>query len=375
MSICAHGLQIANKTQQLIRILKADVERGAYSVGDRFASENDLCARHGVSRTTVREAIGALVHEGMLIRRQGKGTFVTLAGPQALSTNTVAIFSHAHGHVFENQTRGLVRHLQRAGARPLMFDVGDMHRGRADPEPMIANALAAGVSGMIMDTDLTALIDRACRLHGLPLLDAVVIGIPPPGSRPRTVYVLSDVEDGTYMGTRHLLSHGHTEILFCVHRNAYCPPETPPSEMMGPYGSIVHGYLRALREAGLEDRQQFLFEDEPSKASAALPELLRGPLIDSNRPTAVFAYGDYRAKCAMDIAYECGLTVPDDLAVIGYWDTPWAQMTRIPLTSISAGEDEMARLAVEALLAGVTEESPKSVVVKPRIVVRESCGK
>lgn len=62
--------------QQLMTRLKNDINAGAYPPGARIPSEQVLCETYGVSRVTVRKAMLDLVQEGLLLRRQGKGTFV-----------------------------------------------------------------------------------------------------------------------------------------------------------------------------------------------------------------------------------------------------------------------------------------------------------
>lgn len=62
--------------QQLMTRLKNDIMAGAYPAGGRIPSEQLLCETYGVSRVTVRKAMLDLVQEGLLVRRQGKGTFV-----------------------------------------------------------------------------------------------------------------------------------------------------------------------------------------------------------------------------------------------------------------------------------------------------------
>ena len=62
--------------QQLMMRLKNDILSGAYPPGGRIPSEQWLCDTYGVSRVTVRKALLDLVQEGLLVRRQGKGTFV-----------------------------------------------------------------------------------------------------------------------------------------------------------------------------------------------------------------------------------------------------------------------------------------------------------
>jgi GntR family transcriptional regulator len=62
--------------RQLAQRLRSAIASGAYRPGDRLPAEPDLAARHGVSRITARQAVIQLVREGLVVRRQGKGTFV-----------------------------------------------------------------------------------------------------------------------------------------------------------------------------------------------------------------------------------------------------------------------------------------------------------
>ncbi len=63
---------------QLYSILFENISNGTWSEGYQIPSERELCNEYSVSRITVREVVNRLVQEGYLIRKQGKGTFVTL---------------------------------------------------------------------------------------------------------------------------------------------------------------------------------------------------------------------------------------------------------------------------------------------------------
>lgn len=62
---------------QLMELLEKDIESGVYQPGDKLATESVMARTYGVSLITVRKAIGALIEKDMVIRKQGKGTFVT----------------------------------------------------------------------------------------------------------------------------------------------------------------------------------------------------------------------------------------------------------------------------------------------------------
>ena len=61
---------------QVILQLQAQITSGEWAVGTRIPPEPDLASALGVGRNTLREAVLALVHAGLLERRQGSGTFV-----------------------------------------------------------------------------------------------------------------------------------------------------------------------------------------------------------------------------------------------------------------------------------------------------------
>lgn len=62
---------------QLVNIIKRSISAGTLSAGALLPSETELCRAFGVSRSTVRQAIGALESEGLVTRKQGRGTFVS----------------------------------------------------------------------------------------------------------------------------------------------------------------------------------------------------------------------------------------------------------------------------------------------------------
>jgi GntR family transcriptional regulator len=62
--------------RQLAQQLRQAIAGGGYRPGDRLPTEPQLAARHDVSRITARQAVMQLVREGLVVRRQGKGSFV-----------------------------------------------------------------------------------------------------------------------------------------------------------------------------------------------------------------------------------------------------------------------------------------------------------
>ena len=72
-------LQLDSETPlytQLISIIKRSITSGESAIGQLLPSEAELCKAYGISRNTVRQAIGALEEDGFVVRKRGEGTFV-----------------------------------------------------------------------------------------------------------------------------------------------------------------------------------------------------------------------------------------------------------------------------------------------------------
>lgn len=72
------------KYYQLKEIIRAQIKKNRFSLGSKFPSEREWMSQYKVSRATVRQALGELEREGILLREQGKGTF--LASPEVKSS-------------------------------------------------------------------------------------------------------------------------------------------------------------------------------------------------------------------------------------------------------------------------------------------------
>ena len=107
-----------------------------------------------------------------------------------------------------------------------------------------------------------------------------------------------------------------------------------------------------MAEIGLEINPSLIVEGTHTIEGgiAAYGKLLAG----ANRPTAVICSNDMTAMGVMRKAYEEGIQIPADLSVIGFDDIRLAQFVLPALTTVQMSQAELARLAFNALLDGVT---------------------
>jgi len=182
-------------------------------------------------------------------------------------------------------------------------------------------------------------------------------------------FVGVDDEQVGELATRHLIEAG------CVRIAHIRGPEL--STALG----RLEGYRRALSRANLAVSPRHIVggrsSDDAGDVSGyeAMRELLR---LDP-RPDAVFCYNDPMALGALKAILEKGLRVPQDVAVIGCGNVRYAQLLRVPLSSVdqnSSGIGERAaRLALALIEAKGAPVRPRTVLLKPTVVVRESTKK
>ncbi len=173
-----------------------------------------------------------------------------------------------------------------------------------------------------------------------------------------------DLQEGARIATQHLLSLGHRRVAHIT-----------DARLTGrPRNDRLAGYRQALTEAGVA------FDDTLVKAGANTlaggEAALRALLAQSGSPpTAVFVFNDQMAVGALHALRTLGLTVPDDMAVVGFDGIDLGAFTAPTLTTIDHPRHELGRRAAETLIDLLEGTPPAATCTLPvRLVVRRSCG-
>jgi DNA-binding LacI/PurR family transcriptional regulator len=134
------------------------------------------------------------------------------------------------------------------------------------------------------------------------------------------------------------------------------------------------GYEDALRYAGIILDEKLVVHGafKQSAGYSAMQQLLDL----ANPPTAVFAGSNLLTMGALQAIHERRLVIPDQIAIVGFDEMPWAMSLRPPLTTVAQPAFEVGRTAAELLLARVREPSlpRRQVVLETRLIIRSSCG-
>jgi DNA-binding LacI/PurR family transcriptional regulator len=138
----------------------------------------------------------------------------------------------------------------------------------------------------------------------------------------------------------------------------------------------ARGYIEALEAAGLAHDPQ-LTPLVPAFTRACGRTAMRALLALPQPPDAVFCFSDLLASGAVRAVYDAGRTVPRDVAVVGFDDIEETSYSVPSLSTVAPDKRELARLAVEALLARIAgdPEAPHTTLhAAHRLVVRESAA-
>lgn len=164
--------------------------------------------------------------------------------------------------------------------------------------------------------------------------------------------VSADNYQGGFEATQHLIDLGHERIAFL-------------GAAYEDRGSLkrLQGYLDALKRHGLEADERLI--TGRSRAIADVPgystekvgyEGMKRLLALPNRPTAVFARNDFTAVGAISAIKESGLSIPNDIAIVGFDDIPLAAHMMPALTTVRQPMREQGQIAAEMLLRRLTAD-------------------
>jgi LacI family transcriptional regulator len=185
------------------------------------------------------------------------------------------------------------------------------------------------------------------------------------------IAVVTDDIGGSRLAVEHLLHHHGHPYVHCFGGPVNAPA---PGD---PVVDHIEGWRQAMGAAGIPTEGRLI--DAPFDRYGAYQvavELLGTP--EGERPTALFCSTDDQAIGVLRAAREVGLTVGQDLAVIGFDDIQEAAFCDPPLTTIASDRDAMAKAAVDLVLddslAVPGSETPRIRKFPSRLLVRRSCG-
>lgn len=172
--------------------------------------------------------------------------------------------------------------------------------------------------------------------------------------------VTTDDIRGGYMAGRYLLEKGHTDMAVIV-------------ELKRASGRLrLEGFKQALADEGISLKEERIISamSKIEEAQAAARKILSL----KNRPTAVFAATDLIAAIFTNEARKAKVRIPDDLSIIGFDNTIYAEIADPGLTTIAQPTEELAHFAIDQLLKLIKDPTipQQRIMLSPTLIERSS---
>lgn len=333
-----------NESKYLLvaRRLREAIRNGDYLGGQKLPSENELVARTGFSRQTIRQAMALLETEGLTERIRGSGTYVKSIRTRKAPTHNIAVVTtYISEYIFPSILQGISQCLQQNGYTPLLSAT----QNRVDTERrVLLELMEKPIDGLIVEGTKTAIPNPNIDLYeqlersGLPVV--FVNGYYPDLRRP--AFVVMDDRAGGRMAAESLLQKGHRHIAGFFKSD----------DIQG--HRRYQGYAEALVHAGYSVEDDHVLWYTTENRDFLIRTSARSILQDC---TAAVCYNDETA--IMAIAACEGL--PCDWVSFDF--SAYARMPHAPFVSLVNPKEALGRQAAQMLLDMLSGQAGSSLVL------------
>jgi DNA-binding LacI/PurR family transcriptional regulator len=334
-------------------------------------TSSDVAKRAGVSRATVSAVINNSRPVSDQLRNRVKAVMVELNyQPDAIArslkgrkSNRIGVVVGNSGSPFWALVVNAIEDVAYANGYHVML--GDSGENSEKEKAHLDIMSAERVDGIIVGPCGNANLEAIKRL----VLEIPVVLFDRCFNVPINTVACDNVQ-GAYKATSHFIDNLGYDRIACI----------TISLEISPGQQRLQGYKKALSDHDIGLIEEYIQEGnytEKSGYQCAL-ELLRLP----TPPRAIFASSHLQAVGVLRAAKELGLRIPQDIALIGFDDMPWAEYLSPPLTVVSQPISEMAARSANILLRSIDERADRrnrndiveQLIYQPKLVVRDSCG-
>lgn len=273
--------------------------------------------------------------------------------------NTVGmIVPRINRHFFSNVITGVESILNPAGYNLIICQSEEsIEKEKMNINTLISNRVSGMLISLSLETTTYEHIEHAIK-RNIPvvLYDRITHKL-------NTCSVENDDEKGSYQLTKHLIEQGYRKTMWIG-----------GSRKFNTYTNRFAGYKKALHEIGINANKMPIFEGNISLETAY--DFMKDFINHQPLPEVIFSASDFMAMGAIMALQEKNLKIPDDIAVSGYSNEPFASLISPKLTSVEQFSKKMgqesARLLLEQIKNEGEKQSKQKIMIEPQIIIRES---
>jgi DNA-binding LacI/PurR family transcriptional regulator len=365
------------KHQVVFDYLHGNILSGGFKPGDRLPSEAELGIQFDASRITVAKAVLELQRMGLVTRRPGAGTHVQARQQRSGYTFGLLIPELGLTEIFDPICRGMMRS---PFARPdaLLWgnpsasgDVSPTHarsgaEALEEAEHMARYFIDQKVSGiffapveLVADKDpVNHRVLRTLERAKIPtvMMDRCVMPYPE-----RSAHDLIGIDNARtcFAATEHLIRLGATRFAFVAEK--YAAPTVD---------ARASGFLDALCRHGIRPEAYPIWRGSPED------EVFVQQMWDTVQPDAIVCANDVTAARLMQVLLPKGISIPEEVRIVGIDDVRYASLLPVPLTTMHQNCAEIGVIAMATMLQRLEypDLPTRDILLPTRLVVRRSCG-
>lgn len=346
--------------------VRAKILDGTFGAS-RLPSERELAAEFGVARSTLTRVLTELEHDGLVVRRQGLGTFVTRKG---LSRKIgLLVPETATSEFFTRIVHEISRLCQQEGYTLLFAEIAthDIVRRALQAERVAKDLVAQGVSGVIFSPVEHIAESEAVNRRILSTFDRAKVPVvlcdydfaPYPARSTYDVVSVDNFEAGARL-CEYLYAHGARNIHF------HTLPHTARSHQ---------NRLRGVIAACVQRRGKWTARNElivdPYDMAAVRRHLRR------SRPDAIICGNDNLAVMLDQTLAKLGYRVPQDILVTGFNDVSIARLSTPTVTTMHQPCADIGAVAFRRLISRMADPAlpTTTLLLSATLVERESTSR
>jgi GntR family transcriptional regulator, arabinose operon transcriptional repressor len=349
--------------------LRQEILTGKLPHNRQIPSEPELCRNYDISRNTVSRAINDLVTEGLLLRHQGKGTFVHFTRSSSQKNLIGMMFPQNFSEVTSTDIviKGAQEYAEEHGYHLVMAGTMDNPARARDAVARINEAKAVGtmlypITGPESDEDNQKLVQALQAANQQVVVVDSEIG----GEIQNKVSCITCQNfEGSFRLTQYLILLGYKRIAY----------------LRGPHTFSVDqrhaGFVKAMEDAGVPVRPGYDLLVAARKVEEQGLQEVDVLFSMKEPPEAIICLHDLIALNVLHRCVKYGWRVPEDVAVVGFGDSYQARMAHPPLTTVVLEFEKMGRRAMEILIGQIQGDITEPVIERLpcELMIRQSCGR
>jgi len=328
--------------------------------GDILPSELEVCKEFDFSRDTVRRALNELENEGYIKRERGKGTFYTKPKKKFKEKKIAVLTTFVSNYIFPSIISGIE---EVVSSRHYTLTLASSNNDPLLEKFHLQKIIDSRVDGLIIEPTRSAINNENKSLYrelyekNIPfvMINAMYKDLDP-------AYVILDDLEGEYMATKYLLQLGHRNIAGIFKKD----------DLQGVYRK--KGFLKALQEYNISEDEVIIGEYNTNEMSTFSYYFTDKIIKGENRPTAIVCYNDEIAVDVIEAINDNGLSIPEDISVVGFDDSVLATTGGLRLTTIKHPKTGLGKKAARLLFNMIDMGANKpNYTYEPELIVRSSC--